>query len=181
MGVFALRCHYHNIFCESHLETGQIAVAAAIHSLWIRPTVCCTSLKGSTEHKCTSTSFHSVSPRVTLAAHNVCVHVVSTYLKAWYRCPPHLWSQHSRPFLRSHSEEGEKKEPRNIKSQWVIHKRDEGEELTRSSRIKRHTDITDWVTQTAFNLEVIWHSTNQNSAANITLVAVAYFGPTLPI
>ena len=25
---------------------------------------------------------------------------MSTYLKAWCRCPPRLWSQHSRPFLQ---------------------------------------------------------------------------------
>lgn len=95
-------------------------------------------------------------PLVTLDACNVSACVcVSTYLKAWYKCPPHLWSQHSRPFLQCHSiEEREKKGPVNkIKSQLKTHKRQMKEkELTTSSRLKLCFDITSWAPWTAFRV-----------------------------
>lgn len=87
-----------SISIETHLHTHEptlIHTVCYMITNWWDPLISC----------------HFVSPLVIQAICNicvpcVCVYCMSTHLKAWYRCPPHLWSQHSRRFLQGKKSQG---------------------------------------------------------------------------
>lgn len=73
-----------------------------------------------------------------------------TYLKAWYRCPPHLWSQRSRPFLQSQRKVGREKRR---KSQLVTHKKTDKRERV-DNKLTYKTPLWCNKLQTAFKLQL---------------------------